>query len=103
MAFVISSQDNPAAAQRFGEELIKQVEVMGLSHRAAGWFRRKMPPLSAKPSSVRTASFTGLTTLTRSSRSLAIGTVLVPQVSDERAVLGYSGLHLFSTDVQRAP
>jgi plasmid stabilization system protein ParE len=59
------SQNNPAAAQRFGEELIKQAEVMGLFHRVAGWFRRKRNPLFAKPSSVRTASFTGLTTLTK--------------------------------------
>jgi plasmid stabilization system protein ParE len=97
------SQDNLAAAQRFGEELIKQVEVMGLFPQSGRMVPEKNAPLSAKPSSVRTASFTGLTTLTRSSRSLAFGTVLVPQVSDECAVLGNSGLHLFSTDVQRAP
>ena len=70
------SQDNPAAAKRFGEELIKQAEAMGLFPQGGRMVPEKKDPLSAKPSWVRTASFTGLTTLTRSSRSHAFGTVL---------------------------
>jgi toxin ParE1/3/4 len=61
------SRDNLIAAQRLGEELIKQSEAMAAFPQSGRMVPEKKDPLIRETSLVRTASFTGLTSPRKSS------------------------------------